>query len=158
MRCFKYIDGSLSSNLILKFISINFNTFAKERFINDLDLTEYEADLLTSEKATADYFENVVDKLPEQSDRYKPIKTTSNFILGDLTALMKDTGENFSSCSLSPNYLAELVMTVVSGDISVNIAKNVLAESFTDGKERSSHDIRTRVPNDILGFLRKLTS
>ena len=102
----------------------------KERFINDLDLTEYEADLLTSEKATADYFENVVDKLPEQSDRYKPIKTTSNFILGDLTALMKDTGENFSSCSLSPNYLAELVMTVVSGDISVNIAKNVLAESF----------------------------
>ena len=102
----------------------------KERFINDLDLTEYEADLLTSEKSTADYFENVVDKLPEQSDRYKPIKTTSNFILGDLTALMKDTGENFSSCSLSPNYLAELVMTVVSGDISVNIAKNVLAESF----------------------------
>ena len=102
----------------------------KQRFINDLDLTEYEADLLTSEKSTADYFENVVNKLPEQSDRYKPIKTTSNFILGDLTALMKDTGENFSSCSLSPNYLAELVMTVVSGDISVNIAKNVLAESF----------------------------
>ena len=102
----------------------------KERFINDLDLTEYEADLLTSEKSTADYFENVVNKLPEQSDRYKPIKTTSNFILGDLTALMKDAGENFSSCSFPPNYLAELVMTVVSGDISVNIAKNVLAESF----------------------------
>ena len=102
----------------------------KKRFIDELGLTEYEATLLTSEKSTADYFEDVVSKLINQPEGKNLMKTTSNFILGDLTAIMKDKGEDFSNCTLPTDYLAELVLAVGIGDISINIAKNVLSESF----------------------------
>ena len=102
----------------------------KKRFIDELGLTEYEATLLTSEKSTADYFEDVVSKLINQPEGKNLMKTTSNFILGDLTAIMKDKGEDFSNCTLPTDYLAELVFAVGIGDISINIAKNVLSESF----------------------------
>ncbi len=105
-------------------------TYRKQRFIQDLGLTDYEATLLTSEKATADYFERVLDEVSNGPVNGKVIKTTSNFILGDLTALMKEDSEDFTHCSLRTNHLAELVSAVVSGDISVNIAKKVLSESF----------------------------
>lgn len=109
----------------------------KGRFISDLGLTEYEANILTGDKATADYFESVLAHIPKGNDTKKSIKTTSNFILGDLAALMKEKGEGFSVCSLPAKHLAELVATISSGHISMSIAKNVLTESFAN-KDRPS--------------------
>ncbi len=95
-------------------------TKRKERFIETYELTRYDAKVLTAEKATADYFEEVVQHGVNT-------KRASNWIT---TEMMAFTSEK--KCSLndlcSSKMLAELLTLIESGIISGKIAKGVFQE------------------------------
>ena len=105
------------------------------RFVADYGLIQYDAQLLTSMKDTADFFEDVlaVDS-KENLALLKRAKTVSNWMLGDVLRLLNVDGCTIGQSKLKPEHLAELVNLVDNGTLSTNLAKVVLENSFKTGQ------------------------
>ncbi|MBW1676121.1 MAG: Asp-tRNA(Asn)/Glu-tRNA(Gln) amidotransferase subunit GatB, partial [Deltaproteobacteria bacterium] len=98
----------------------------KARFIQDYGLPSYDAGVLTSSGALADYFEACAKLFPEP-------KTVSNWIMGSLLAILKAENRTIEQSPVSPERLAELLRLIDSGIISGKIAKTVFDEMASSG-------------------------
>jgi aspartyl-tRNA(Asn)/glutamyl-tRNA(Gln) amidotransferase subunit B len=105
----------------------------RDRFTADYGLSDYDASLLTTSKATADYFETCLE-LVEGQDRKKMAKAISNWMLGEFTRLMNATDTEIEDSRVKPVLMVELIKLVDSGKISVPTAKSVFEEMFRSGK------------------------
>ena len=99
----------------------------QQRFINQYGLPEYDADLLTSERAMAEWFEQAV-KLSADP------KTVSNWMMGELTKLLNEENKQIEECGLKPEDLVGLLDFINKGIISGKIAKTVFEEMYKTGK------------------------
>lgn len=99
----------------------------RQRFQDELGLPEYDANLLTLEKQTADYFEDVVK---EGIDA----KTASNWMLGEFAKKLNEEGVTADQVPVRPAALAGLLKLIAKGTISGKIAKKVLPEMWSSGK------------------------
>ncbi len=100
----------------------------RERFIQEYGLSEYDARVLTAEKAVADYFEECLKHYPHP-------KEVSNWVTGELFRLLKSDGIEIERSKVSPVHLGELLELVEEGTISSSMAKEVFEESFKTGRE-----------------------
>ena len=89
----------------------------KERFINEYELSPYEANVLVSEKEISDFYEEVA----KLSDK----KLAATWMMGDLFAMLNDKGLNISNSPITAKNFAELIQSIKSGEISGRIAKEV---------------------------------
>ena len=96
----------------------------RTRFMQDYDLGEYDAELLTTSRDLADFFEaaNLACKQP---------KKLANFIGTEL--LRAFTAEEINTCPVQPQELGKLINMVESGAISGKIAKGVFADMLAGG-------------------------
>ena len=103
----------------------------RDRLIAAFQLSLQDAELLTSERATADYFEVAVAAPAEASP-----KAVSNWITGELFRLLNETGETIEAASvrLRPEFIGEIASLVAEGTITGTVAKQVFDESFRTGK------------------------
>ncbi len=101
----------------------------RDRFMTEYGLSIYDANILTSSKAMADYFENCV-RLMEPSKA----KTVSNWLSGDFSRLVNATNTAVENVKITPKYLAEMLDLVDKGAISGPVAKAVFEEMFRSGK------------------------
>jgi aspartyl-tRNA(Asn)/glutamyl-tRNA(Gln) amidotransferase subunit B len=99
----------------------------RDRFMAEYGLSAYDADILTADKAVADYFEACVKAYPQA-------KTVSNWITGELFRLIKETETNIEEIRITPAALAELLSLVEKSTINQNTAKAVLGEMFKSGR------------------------
>ena len=104
----------------------------RDRFMTQYGLSLYDANILTSSKAMADYFENCV-KLMDSSKA----KAVSNWLLGDFSRLLNATNTEIENVKMSPKHLAEMLGLVDNGTISGPAAKAVFEEMFCTGKRAS---------------------
>jgi aspartyl-tRNA(Asn)/glutamyl-tRNA(Gln) amidotransferase subunit B len=104
----------------------------RDRFTTQYGLSLYDANILTSSKAMADYFENCV-KLMDSSKA----KAVSNWLLGDFSRLLNATNIEIENVKISPKHLAEMLDLVDNGTISGPAAKAVLVEMFRTGQGAS---------------------
>ncbi len=96
------------------------------RFIDDFELSEYDAGILTSSRELADFFEEALGE-------YANPKKLSNWIG---TELLREYGpENIGSCPVGAGQLARLLNMVDEGIISGKIAKTVFADMLASGKD-----------------------
>ncbi len=102
----------------------------QNRFVNDFSLSRYEAEVLTSERQVADWFEAAL------GDKKTPAhaKAASNWILNELFARLKETGQELGQVGIKPGQLAELIELVEKGTINNNTAKLVFGKMFATGK------------------------
>jgi aspartyl-tRNA(Asn)/glutamyl-tRNA(Gln) amidotransferase subunit B len=107
----------------------------RDRFISAYGLSDYDAGVLVSDRAIADYYEATVGAAASAVDP----KTVANWVTGTLFRLMKESGQEISEIAVSPQALAELIGLVQEGTINLNTGKDVLAEMFATG--RSGRDI-----------------
>ncbi|MCB1214571.1 MAG: Asp-tRNA(Asn)/Glu-tRNA(Gln) amidotransferase subunit GatB [Deltaproteobacteria bacterium] len=91
------------------------------RFQQDYQLPEYDADVLTSEKAVAEHWETCV----KQSPKTEP-KKISNLYMTHLLKLQKDIPEALER--ITPEVASDLLNRVAQGELSLNMAKEVLDE------------------------------
>ncbi len=96
----------------------------KKRFIEKFKLSPYEANILVSDIETSKYFEEVVKK----SD----IKLSTNWITGELFALLNEKNLEISESPISAKNLSKLINLIKDGTISGKIAKSVF-ELMKDG-------------------------
>lgn len=98
----------------------------RQRFIEEFDLSQYDAGILTSSRELADYFEAACGLF------HNP-KKISNWIG---TELLRDYGpENISACRITPEHLARLLNMIEEGIISGKIAKTVFSEMLESGND-----------------------
>jgi aspartyl-tRNA(Asn)/glutamyl-tRNA(Gln) amidotransferase subunit B len=99
----------------------------RERFVSAYGIPEYDAGVLTTSKALADYFETCV-KLFD-----KP-KIISNWIMGDLLRELKNDDKEIDDCPVNPERLADLLKLIDDGTISGKMAKTVFEDMYQTGK------------------------
>lgn len=102
------------------------------RFVKDLGLPEYDAEVLTGEKALADYFEACLKEFPQP-------KKVANWIMSELMRELKKEEAGLAALKVTPRALGRLLALVDRGDISGKIAKAVFEEMMATGKD--PHDI-----------------
>jgi aspartyl-tRNA(Asn)/glutamyl-tRNA(Gln) amidotransferase subunit B len=99
----------------------------RARFVSSYGITPYDAEVLTSTRALADYFESVVKA-------GAPGKATANWMQTELLRGLKDSGKEINASPVSPAALAELVNLVESAKITGAVAKRVFATMFESGR------------------------
>lgn len=99
----------------------------RERFVAWFGVTSYDAAVLASEKALAEYFETAV------TGARKP-KHVANWILNDLLSALAATGKTIAACPISAHALDELVNLIDDGKISNTQGKEVFGAMFETGK------------------------
>jgi len=102
----------------------------RDRFVSEYKLPLYDANLLTSSKAMADYFEACLRVGGPQKG-----KMVSNWLLGEFSRLLNATNTEISDSRVSPEQLCQLLDLVQKGSISGTSAKMVFEEMFRTGKE-----------------------
>jgi aspartyl-tRNA(Asn)/glutamyl-tRNA(Gln) amidotransferase subunit B len=102
----------------------------RDRFISAHGLTEYDANLLTASKATADYFEDIL----KTSKDITP-KEAANWINGEVTRIVNANNIDIESFreKISSQRLAGLILSS-HGKINTVTAKSVLEQMFTTGR------------------------
>lgn len=100
----------------------------RERFIREYEIPEYDAGVLTSSKALADFFEECVKE-------YRKPKAISNWIMGDLLRELKLSGVDIEESPLKPYQLSGMIKMIDEGVISGKIAKTVFEEMYRTGKD-----------------------
>ncbi len=101
----------------------------RDRFMSRYGLSLYDANLVTSSRAMANYFEDCVSLLnPSKA------KTVSNWLLGDFSRLLNATNTTIENAKISPKHLADMLVLTDEGAISGPTAKAVFEEMFHTGK------------------------
>jgi aspartyl-tRNA(Asn)/glutamyl-tRNA(Gln) amidotransferase subunit B len=98
----------------------------RKRFIEVHGLTEYQAQVLTSTRAMAEYYEVVADVS-------KNPKMAANWVIGDLAALLNAADRDIVESRVPSRYLGELVAMVVNNELTGKLAKEVLAKMAETG-------------------------
>jgi len=93
-------------------------TEKKQRFVSELGLSDYDAEVLTSQKAVADYFEAMLGAGANS-------KLSANWVMGELSAVLNKNQMDIEDCPVSAEAFAELVVRIADDTISGKIAKDV---------------------------------
>ncbi|MBS4022743.1 MAG: Asp-tRNA(Asn)/Glu-tRNA(Gln) amidotransferase subunit GatB [Dethiobacter sp.] len=131
-RCFPdpnviplFIDKSWVSHIQKELPELPESRFAR---LVGLGLPAYDAELITSSKELADFYDSAYE-------HYKDAKALSNWIMGDFMRLLKAGNLGVNESKLTPDNLAGLLSLVDKGTISGKIGKEVFEEMFTSGKK-----------------------
>lgn len=103
----------------------------KVRFINDYGLNPYDATLLSSDSAYANFFE---EALLAQDAKLKNPKMMASWLTTNLFAFLNKEGLSLENSKITPVMLAELIDLVESEIISGKIAKEVFETMWLEGK------------------------
>lgn len=90
----------------------------KARFATAYGLSAYDAALLTSSLAQAQYFEAAVQASGQD-------KLTANWINGEIAARLNRSGEDIAACPIAPERLAGLIARIADNTLSNKLAKQV---------------------------------
>jgi len=99
----------------------------RERFLKDYHIPEYDAGVLTADKALAQYYEDVV-KLCD-----KP-KQASNWVMGDVLRFLNEDKLDIRQCPITAKDLADMIKLIEAGTISGKMAKDIITDMYKTGK------------------------
>ena len=98
----------------------------RARFVSDMGLTEYDAEVITQDRVLADYFDAAAVGA-------KNPKSIANWIISELLREVAAAGISLAECKVTPLQLAGLMKLVDDKVINGKIAKEVFAEMFASG-------------------------
>ncbi|MGE0275377.1 MAG: Asp-tRNA(Asn)/Glu-tRNA(Gln) amidotransferase subunit GatB [Nitrospiraceae bacterium] len=99
----------------------------QQRFMSQYGLPEYDAQVVTASKALSDYFEQCVALFNQP-------KTVSNWVMGELTRELNNSGTDVEHSPVAPRRLVALLELVESGAVSLKAARDIFPEMYRSGK------------------------
>lgn len=105
----------------------------KARFMNDLKLSEYDTDILVSDKFLADYYETAYNTAIKGAQDCS--KTVANWITTELLGKLNSSKLTIKESPISPENIGKLVILISKGTISGKIAKTIFEEMFENNKD-----------------------
>ena len=123
----------------------------RDRYRNELGLSEYDSNNLTSNPDVANYFEEMLDITNGDA------KICANWIMGDLSASLKKKNINIKNCPVSAKMLGDMINLVKDKTISGKIAK-IVFEAMWNGEGDAitiieSKDLRQVTDSNKIGKL-----
>ena len=100
----------------------------KERYLQEYQLSEKDAKLITSSKYLSDLFENAVKVCNNP-------KAVNNWIISDISRILNETEMEPIQIPFDSNQLGKLVVLIDKGTISSSIGKKVLVELFENPRD-----------------------
>ena len=97
----------------------------KARFVADYGITPYDAMVLTLERASADYYEQVA--------KNRDGKAVANFMINELFGRLNKDGKGIEASPVAPDQLGAIVDLIGDGTISGKIAKDLFEIVYTEG-------------------------
>ncbi|MCV9886282.1 Asp-tRNA(Asn)/Glu-tRNA(Gln) amidotransferase subunit GatB [Metabacillus halosaccharovorans] len=98
----------------------------RKRYIDELGLPAYDAQVLTMTKEMSDFFEATLTAGAEA-------KQASNWIMGEVSAYLNAEGKELHDVALTAEGLAGMIKLIENGTISSKIAKQVFKELIENG-------------------------
>ncbi len=99
----------------------------RERFLSQYGLPEYDAEVLTTSKPVADYFEGLAEACGDP-------KAAANWVMGDVQAYLNEHDLEIGEFPLEAERLAALIVLIREGTISGKIAKDIFPDLVASGK------------------------
>lgn len=105
----------------------------RRRFIEEYDLTAYDAGVLTDERPVSDFYEQAVAAARARGVMPKDV---ANWMTGEFFRLLKDTGETLESVAqrVRPEYIGEVQELLNQGVITRTSAKEAFEAAFREGR------------------------
>lgn len=100
----------------------------RDRLINKLGLSEYDAGIITGSRLLAEFFDETVTM-------YNEPKTVANWIMGELLRLQNANNLEIQQIKVTPAKLAALLKLLAEGTVSGKMAKSIFEEMFATGQE-----------------------
>jgi aspartyl-tRNA(Asn)/glutamyl-tRNA(Gln) amidotransferase subunit B len=100
----------------------------KSRFLEQYGLPEYDADILTTERALSDYYERAVKAYGGDAKR------VSNWLMNDVLRMINDLGITPGQLNLTPEHLAEIIRLVDGNTINTSTGKALLGKVQESGR------------------------
>ena len=100
------------------------------RFMADLGLDAYQAEVLTVDRDTAEFYESVVNAMPQPD-----AGLAANWVSGELFGIMNATNMLVDTLPISPAALAGLLDLLQQGKVNNATAKTVLEKMVATGQQ-----------------------
>jgi len=97
------------------------------RFISEYNLPKYDAEILTSNRAIADFYERVISVT-------KDFKSASNWVMGEVLKVVNEEKISISDFPISPENIGKLIELINDDTISGKIAKDVFPEMLKNNE------------------------
>ncbi|QTN98912.1 Asp-tRNA(Asn)/Glu-tRNA(Gln) amidotransferase subunit GatB [Brucella sp. 458] len=97
----------------------------KQRLVETLGISVYDASILVTEKAIADYYEAVAEG--------RDGKTAANWVINDLLGALNKAGKDIEESPISPAQLGAIIDLIKEGTISGKIAKDLFEIVWNEG-------------------------
>lgn len=110
-----------------------------KRYIEKLDLSEYNASLLINDKKLCNFFEQAIIDTPNA-------KAVCNWVTVEFVGRLKDTGHHLADFGILPEHIAELVLLIDKGTITGKIAKKV-ADDMVQAPGTTPSEIVSKNPD-----------
>jgi aspartyl-tRNA(Asn)/glutamyl-tRNA(Gln) amidotransferase subunit B len=101
-------------------------TVRRDRYISELKLPKYDADIITGERELADYFDGIISNLKTKNE--ETYKAASNWTMVDVLRVINDQHIAISDFPITPKNLSDMINLIVDGTINGKIAKDVFEE------------------------------
>jgi aspartyl-tRNA(Asn)/glutamyl-tRNA(Gln) amidotransferase subunit B len=102
------------------------------RFMEQYELPEYDADILTAERSLSDYFEGAVRAYGGDPKR------VSNWLMNDVLRMINESGKTAGELRLTPDYLAAIIKLVDAGTVNTSTGKALLEKVEASGQSPES--------------------
>ena len=99
----------------------------KQARYQEQGLSAYDASVLTSSRALADFFEATLDDAPGQ------IKLCANWLIGEVSAQLNRDGLDITQCPISAQQLGGLLKRIADNTVSNSGAKEVFRVMWAEG-------------------------
>lgn len=100
----------------------------RKRYVSELGIPEYDANILTQTKEMSDFFNETVENGGDA-------KLASNWLMGEVNAYLNTNKIDLLESNLTPENLATMIKLIKDGTISSKIAKKVFQETIKNGTE-----------------------
>tara|TARA_E500000331_G_C17090297_1_gene640788 strand:- start:52 stop:921 length:870 start_codon:yes stop_codon:yes gene_type:complete len=98
----------------------------KKRFIKDFEISNYDAEILVSEKELADFFEELVNN--------RDAKLVISWLTGEFFSYLNRNNLTLSSAKVPPKKLGDLIDLIADGTLSNRLAKELFEEYLISDK------------------------
>jgi aspartyl-tRNA(Asn)/glutamyl-tRNA(Gln) amidotransferase subunit B len=99
----------------------------KARFVKEYSLSNYDAEVIVSDKTTSEYYETVV--------KGRTPKLATTWVTGELFSVLNKKNISIQNSPVSADMMGELLDNIESGKISNRLAKDIFEDMCETGKD-----------------------
>jgi aspartyl-tRNA(Asn)/glutamyl-tRNA(Gln) amidotransferase subunit B len=110
----------------------------KKQFVEAFDLSDYDASVLTEERATADYYLAVI----KHTNNYKSV---ANWLINSVKSYLNDNNLSFGELVLKPKMIADLIVLIDDGKVNNLTAKQQLLPAMLENPTQLPLDLARKL-------------